>query len=93
MAKHPVLLVIISALVAALTLSAGSNFVGARSLISQSTTGRMAVLGKDSQGRYRFLVDGVVSEAPPPPRGSSFGETMIGASIVLAVCFQLCKLM
>merc|ERR1711956_36302 len=93
MAKQRLLAVIILALVLAVTFNSGSDFVGARNPASKSTTGRMAALGKDSQGRYRFLVDGAVPEPPPPPKGSSFGETMIGASIVLTVCFQLCKLM
>jgi len=93
MAKQRVLAVIILALMVALTLNSGSDFVGVQSHTAQSTTRRMAVLGKDSQGRYRFLVDGVVPEPPAPPKGSSFGETMIGASIVVAICLQICKLM
>merc|ERR1712129_203351 len=93
MAKLRLLAVIILALVLAVTLNSGSDFVGVGNVASKSTTSRMAFLGKDSQGRYRFLVDGAVPEPTPPPKGSTFGETMIGASIVLTVCFQLCKLM
>eukprot|EP00419_Tripos_fusus_P057465 CAMPEP_0172927592 /NCGR_PEP_ID=MMETSP1075-20121228/217542_1 /TAXON_ID=2916 /ORGANISM="Ceratium fusus, Strain PA161109" /LENGTH=225 /DNA_ID=CAMNT_0013788851 /DNA_START=197 /DNA_END=871 /DNA_ORIENTATION=- len=42
---------------AAATLNSGSNLVGTCSPVSQSTIGRMAVLEKDSLGRYRFQVD------------------------------------
>merc|ERR1712008_285315 len=69
MAKQRLLAVIILALVLAVTFNSGSDFVGARNPASKSTTGRMAVLGKDSQERYRFLVDGAVPEPPPPPKG------------------------
>jgi len=93
MAKQRVLPVIILAFVLALTFNWGPDFVGPRNPVSESTTSRMAVIGKDSQGKFRFLVDGVVPEPPPPPRGSSFGETMIGVSVVMWVCFQVAKLM
>eukprot|EP00419_Tripos_fusus_P029952 CAMPEP_0172726720 /NCGR_PEP_ID=MMETSP1074-20121228/91280_1 /TAXON_ID=2916 /ORGANISM="Ceratium fusus, Strain PA161109" /LENGTH=102 /DNA_ID=CAMNT_0013553809 /DNA_START=109 /DNA_END=414 /DNA_ORIENTATION=- len=87
MAKQRILAVISTAMVATLMLSSNSDFVGSRNAVSQSITGRKAVLGKDSQGRYRFLVEGVVPEAPPPPKGSSRSKAMIAASsvIVLAV--------
>mmetsp|Transcript_96494 Transcript_96494/g.186077 ORF Transcript_96494/g.186077 Transcript_96494/m.186077 type:complete len:94 (-) Transcript_96494:42-323(-) len=93
MAKQRVLAVIILALVAAATFNSRLDFVGACSPMSQSTIGRMAVLGQDSQGRYRFLVDGVVPEAAPPPSGSSSGETFLGVCIVLAVCLKLLTVM
>merc|ERR1711894_746411 len=92
MANRRLLAVIILAAVAAVAFNAGSDFVGARKPDFQSTMPMAGVIGKDSQGRYRFLVDGVVPEPPSTPKGSSFGETMVGALIVIEISLQLSKL-
>mmetsp|Transcript_10628 Transcript_10628/g.18913 ORF Transcript_10628/g.18913 Transcript_10628/m.18913 type:complete len:92 (+) Transcript_10628:65-340(+) len=76
-------------LAAALFLIAPA-FAGIQSTIKADSVARTAVLGQDSQGRYRFYVDGVIPEVPSGGGVSS----MTGANILAAhfIIFLLYKI-
>jgi len=80
-------------LLASALLLAVPAFTGLQSTLNSVQVAREAVVGTDSQGRYRFTVDGVIMEAPTGGSGSSLTSTLLGLHFILFVVYKVLEKM